>query len=286
MTTIHTLKKDFIDQETYLNEKQRLFNNLSANMIEKELKLNDIDIEEKEVINRYQEEYDIDNLINYYDEKYDQQLDKLGEKMEVFDDDALVYYLIKVVEQHYNIHQIPDKNYIANDIIKLMNTNQDYLTLLKETKNILKRLLKMKHIDNLDLQNTFSIYGIDIEQFFTRVFQDISYHEIPQELIKEIYEVFTKCQKEYGVSLRYIEIRIDILSALIRYDQTNIDEEIHDISKTNPELRFMLYYRILTILQEINNKELLTKYYQEINTVIPLNEEQKDLLSVIQSIFG
>lgn len=286
MTTIHTLKKDFIDQETYLNEKQRLFNNLTANMIEKELKLNDIDIDEKEVIKRYQEEYDIDNLINYYDEKYDQQLDKLGEKMEVFDDDALVYYLIKVIEQYYDIHQIPDKNYIANDIIKLMNTNQDYLTLLDKTKSILKRLLKMKHIDNLDLQNTFSIYGIDLEQFFTRVFQDISYHEIPQELIKEIYQVFTKCQKEYGVSLRYLEIRIDILSALIKYDQTNLDEEIHDISKTNPELRFMLYYRILTILQEIGNNDLLTKYYQEINTVIPLNEEQKDLLSVIQSIFG
>ena len=32
--------------------------------------------------------------------------------------------------------------------------------------------------------------------------------------------------------------------------------------------------------------DLLKKYYQEINTCIPMNEEQKDLLEVIQEIFG
>ena len=30
----------------------------------------------------------------------------------------------------------------------------------------------------------------------------------------------------------------------------------------------------------------MEKYYQEINTCIPMNEEQKDLLEVIQEIFG
>ena len=32
--------------------------------------------------------------------------------------------------------------------------------------------------------------------------------------------------------------------------------------------------------------DLLKKYYQEINTCIPMNEEQKDLLEVIKEIFG
>ena len=52
------------------------------------------------------------------------------------------------------------------------------------------------------------------------------------------------------------------------------------------QYRFMLYYKIMTTLQQIGNNDLLKKYYQEINTCIPMNEEQKDLLEVIQEIFG
>ena len=48
----------------------------------------------------------------------------------------------------------------------------------------------------------------------------------------------------------------------------------------------MLYYKIMTTLQQIGNNDLLEKYYQEINTCIPMNEEQKDLLEVIKEIFG
>ena len=36
-TTIHTLKNEYKDNQTYLNEKQKLFQNLTYHMIEKEL---------------------------------------------------------------------------------------------------------------------------------------------------------------------------------------------------------------------------------------------------------
>ena len=35
-TTIHTLKNEYKDNQTYLNEKQKLFQNLTYHMIEKE----------------------------------------------------------------------------------------------------------------------------------------------------------------------------------------------------------------------------------------------------------
>ena len=47
-TTIHTLKKEYKDNQTYLNEKQNLFQNLTYMMIEKELNHNDIDIKHEE----------------------------------------------------------------------------------------------------------------------------------------------------------------------------------------------------------------------------------------------
>ena len=42
----------------------------------------------------------------------------------------------------------------------------------------------------------------------------------------------------------------------------------------------------MTSLLQIGNNDLLKKYYQEINTCMPMNEEQKDLLEVIKEIFG
>ena len=58
-TTIHTLKKEYKDNQTYLNEKQKLFQNLTYHMIEKELHHNDIDIKYEEVLNRYNIKIDV-----------------------------------------------------------------------------------------------------------------------------------------------------------------------------------------------------------------------------------
>lgn len=162
-TTIHTLKNEYKDNQTYLNEKQKLFQNLTYHMIEKELNNNNIDIRYKEVLDFYHQCFNTDETIAHFDEKYDQQLDQLGEKNEVFDDDALVYYIVKVIEHFEDIHQVADKNYIANDLLELIQKNHDYLDLLNKTKNIIKRLIKMNHEKNQDLQNTFNPYGIDLE---------------------------------------------------------------------------------------------------------------------------
>lgn len=52
----------------------------------------------------------------------------------MFDDDALVYYIVKVIEHHEDIHQVPDKNYIASDIIDLIQKDHDYYDLLEKQK--------------------------------------------------------------------------------------------------------------------------------------------------------
>ena len=285
-TTIHTLKNEYKDNQTYLNEKQKLFQNLTYHMIEKEINNNNIDIRYKEVLDFYNQCFNTDETIEHFDEKYDQQLDQLGEKNEVFDDDALVYYIVKVIEHFEDIHQVADKNYIANDLLELIQKDHDYLDLLNQTKNIIKRLIKMNHEKNQDLQNTFSPYGIDLEQFFTRVFQEIDYVEHQASFLKKIYQLLKELQNEYALSLRYVEIQMDVLSTLTKYTQENLDEEIKELCKNYPQYRFMLYYKIMTTLQQIGNNDLLEKYYQEINTCIPMNEEQKDLLEVIKEIFG
>ena len=74
--------KQVIQKLEYLNEKQKLFQNLTYHMIEKEFHHNDIDIKYEEVLNYYNDCKDTDETIAYFDEKYDQQLDQLGEKNE------------------------------------------------------------------------------------------------------------------------------------------------------------------------------------------------------------
>ena len=53
-----------------------------------------------------------------------------------------VYYIVKVIEHFEDIHQVADKNYIANDLLELIQKDHDYLDLLNKTKNIIKRLIK------------------------------------------------------------------------------------------------------------------------------------------------
>lgn len=52
----------------------------------------------------------------------------------MFDDDALVYYIVKVIEHHEDIHQVPDKNYIASDIIDLIQKIMIIMICLKNRK--------------------------------------------------------------------------------------------------------------------------------------------------------
>ena len=220
-TTIHTLKKEYKDNQTYLNEKQKLFQNLTYHMIEKELNHNDIDIQHTAVMDYYKQCEDIDETIAFFDEKYDQQLDRLGEKEEMFDDDALVFYIVKVIEHFVDIHQIPDKNYIASDLLELIQKDHDYQDLLEKTENIMKRLIKMKHEKNQDLQNTFSPYGIDLEQFFTRVFQEFDYVEHQVSFLTKIYSLLKQLQKDnINVKIFIMPTHITLQKMLYKYNLT------------------------------------------------------------------
>ena len=111
-------------------------------------------------------------------------------------------------------------------------------------------------------------------------------YSVNLDRVRKIASKVTELQNEYALSLRYVEIQMDVLSTLTKYTQENLDEEIKELCKNYPQYRFMLYYKIMTTLQQIGNNDLLEKYYQEINTCIPMNEEQKDLLEVIKEIFG
>ena len=286
ITTIHTQKSVYKDNETYYNEKQKLFHNLSIKMIINELKNNHIDIEQREITEVYKSNYDINKTIDIFDEKYTEQLDELGQKNEVFDDDALVYLIMKVIEHDFDVHSVPDIVYIANDINELLHSENEYVVLLQKTRKILKRLIRLSdYQENKDIQNLFAPYGIDLEQFFTRVFQEIQSID-NVSLLNELYDLLLQLDQHYHLSLRYVDIKIDILSTIIFYDQNNIDEKINSITKAYPDYRFMLYYKILNALQSANRNDLVQHYLKEVLKYRPANEEQADLVDVIKEIFS
>ena len=162
----------------------------------------------------------------------------------------------------------------------------DYATLLKKTKLILKRLNKMKkYRDVLDLQNELLSYGIDLEQFMTRVFQDIqSFDNV--HLLKQIYEQLVELQHHYQLSLRYVEMRINILSTIALYDQDDLEKEVSDILLNYPDYSLTLYYQLLNSLTKINQNTLKDQYLKAALQYSPKNEEQADLLDVIKEIFN
>lgn len=285
VTTIHTKKSVFENNEIYLKEKEKLFHNLSIRMICHELKNNDIVISAQEIAEVYRKNYDINQTIDFFDQKFDQQLDQLGEKNEVFDDDALVFLTVKVVEHDFDIHSVPDIVYIANDINDLRHHECEYQTLLKRIKKIIKRLIRrQQYHDDQDLQNMLSPYGIDFEQLLVQIFQGISQIE-DGRLLEGLYASLLELTQLYHVSLRYGDMLSDLASNIARYDQSDVDEYIKTLSKHYPDDRFMLYYKILNALQMAQREDLVHHYFQEISKAIPENEEQRDLLDIIKEIF-
>ncbi len=286
VTTIHTKKDTFQDNQTYSLEKDQLFQRLTIKMIINELKNNGIMISQNEVKDVYQKNYDLNKTIDIFDEKYTTQLDQLGLKNEIFDDDALAIVIMKIIEHDFDRQSLPDLVYIAADINQLLHSEMDYATLLKKTKLILKRLNKMKkYRDVLDLQNELLSYGIDLEQFMTRVFQDIqSFDNV--HLLKQIYEQLVELQHHYQLSLRYVEMRINILSTIALYDQDDLEKEVSDILLNYPDYSLTLYYQLLNSLTKINQNTLKDQYLKAALQYSPKNEEQADLLDVIKEIFN
>ena len=286
VTTIHTKKDTFQDNQTYSLEKDQLFQRFTIKMIINELKNNGIMISQNEVKDVYQKNYDLNKTIDIFDEKYTTQLDQLGLKNEIFDDDALAIVIMKIIEHDFDRQSLPDLVYIAADINQLLHSEMDYATLLKKTKLILKRLNKMKkYRDVLDLQNELLSYGIDLEQFMTRVFQDIqSFDNV--HLLKQIYEQLVELQHHYQLSLRYVEMRINILSTIALYDQDDLEKEVSDILLNYPDYSLTLYYQLLNSLTKINQNTLKDQYLKAALQYSPKNEEQADLLDVIKEIFN
>ena len=286
VTTIHTKKDTFQDNQTYSLEKDQLFQRLTIKMIINELKNNGIMISQNEVKDVYQKNYDLNKTIDIFDEKYTTQLDQLGLKNEIFDDDELAIVIMKIIEHDFDRQSLPDLVYIAADINQLLHSEMDYATLLKKTKFILKRLNKMKkYRDVLDLQNELLSYGIDLEQFMTRVFQDIqSFDNV--HLLKQIYEQLVELQHHYQLSLRYVEMRINILSTIALYDQDDLEKEVSDILLNYPDYSLTLYYQLLNSLTKIKQNTLKDQYLKAALQYSPKNEEQADLLDVIKEIFN
>lgn len=285
ITTIHTQKSVFSDHDTFLSEKEKLFHNLSIKIIINELKKNNICIKDGEIVEIYRQNYDVNKTIDIFDQRFDKELDQLALKNEVFDDDALVYLIIKVIEHEFDIHNVPDIVYIANDIKDLLKQEQPYLSVLKQTLKIMKRLKALsQYVSDRDLQNMFAPYGIDIEQFFVRVFQEINIID-DVKLLTKLYDLLIELMQTYHLSKRYCDIQLELISVIILYDQKEIDSYLQEIKKDNPDYLLMTYYKIINALTMIKKKELAQHYLNVVQTYVPENEEQQDLLDIIKEIF-
>lgn len=286
VTTIHTDKSVYRDNETYQREKEKLFQNLSMKLIINELKKNDIMIDRQEITKIYRQNYDINKTIDLFDRQFDKQLDQLALKNEVFDDDALVYLIIKVIEHDFDIHSIPDIIYIARDIKLLMEHEQSYPSLMKQIKKLMQRLMALsQYAENRDLANMFAPYGLDLEQFFVQAFQDIGTLD-DVDLLKELYELLVSLKQTYVLSKRYSDILLDLIGSIVFYDQSDIENYLLQVEKNDPEYILMAYYTIMSTLDKIHQNELVQYYYHKVLTFVPENEEQEDLFDIIKEIFA
>lgn len=190
-TTIHTKKEAFQNDELYIQEKQKLFQNLTSSIIISELAHHGIFLSKEDIVKEYKKCFDIDHVIDIFDKQYDCELEQLGKLNEVFDDDALVYLILKVIEECFDVHTLPDKAYIARDIQEMIHKPLSYEQLLDNTLHIMKRLVTLKQYEKQDhLAVIFLPYMLDIDQFFIRIFENINQYDVQFDLLQKLNDFF------------------------------------------------------------------------------------------------
>lgn len=106
---INEKKKD-CDRYAILN-KEIIFDVKTNEEIE--LRKYSIDLNEKDILDRYQKEYDFQKLCDYYHHIFKEQISALSNMNILLDEDCILFYVDKVIKSHYQINQISDSGYIS-----------------------------------------------------------------------------------------------------------------------------------------------------------------------------
>ncbi len=110
-------------QKSLINLKETItyYKNISIDDLLRELSKNNINLNEQEILIKYEEYMNIEDTDDYFYQKDMKIWNKLDNKKMKLNSDALTWLIRKVVEKHYDVETLCDPYYILDRIGSLEN---------------------------------------------------------------------------------------------------------------------------------------------------------------------
>ena len=264
--------------------KEKLFCVNSISRLESELNKHNIELTEKQVIEEFEKTKQIQKVFDHFNDLYVKELDELSNLNILFDDDCIILFIDKVIELNYKKNEIPDPDFIAEEIenFRLVNKTKKYETCLKILNNI-KNISKYEENKNIckifeptciDINYAISeLIGIEIHNLFLDLDKTITITNLVFEIL-EIYDF------DYPV-----DIYKDALGLLVRHGYEKVKEKFEKGLEIYPNDKLALYNSILI---EIDKIEYLNEFIRLYNEAIQLpitSESDKDYMEIIKDNF-
>lgn len=284
-----TLKSEFANNIIALQKKQKLFETSSIEDIEEELKKHDISLTKEEVIQKYEETYNIDDFIGEYNCTFEKQLQSLEKSQYLFDEDCLFLYINKIIHEYKIINDIPDPDFIVQTLKKFPKLAKEDkpAVFLKQLKllNRIKDYTKERDINVIFKRTNFDIewclsdmLGIEV----MNCFPDMS---LSQEIADEVFTFIDTYTLQLPVYLY-----TDALGLIARHGYEGVKEYFEEGLKKYPKHSILLYNGVMSELHTYSDQQCdytdIINLYNEVIHLTPTSQEEKENLEIIKENFS
>lgn len=281
--SIHTPKK--LDKFQWLIDKDKLFDTLSIDEIIEELKANNIILDVKTILEEYDKIHSIQTLLEKYYAIYKKELDLLGDKNELFDDDAIFYLTNKIITENYDVETLSDPDFLSPLVDKFYTIkNSQKANHLAKILTVVNEYKQYFHTD--DLNEIMSRTWIDIVDFI-----DTAYNEwllnmpMTKEQIHNHLQLLDQFFKNYTINIdSELNIRIAFISIWMSQDKKLANAYSNELCELFPSYTISIYSEQLLALERNNKKdnfkEMQDLYYKALQCIPVSTEEQEALLYI------
>ena len=195
----NTSKDAFTNGIEVFSIKEFIFSHCTIDDIVDEFSKNGIEVNANDLLEEYQKCFQLQKVIDNFDNANFEKMDVIENKRELFDGDAFYYLMHRLIEENLDVSSLPDPDMIATDIFNEKEIPDEDKP--KRLLDLLTRVNKIRnYTDKKKLQDIFDASGIYIEN----VIDDYSLLTMRKDIISKTMSI--KLAKELINLTEYYEL--------------------------------------------------------------------------------
>lgn len=253
------------------------------------LQANKLIFSEDEILEVYKKTYSSElTLQHYFNGEYSELFELLDQNNDIFNSDMFNILLEKIVEDNFNLHEIPDSYYIVLDCETVSNKDYSQSVKMRKTFEILKRITEMGRLLNeTNLDEALEGEYYDVGEFLCDMYSNFAYCHPEISFIKKHMELLDEFSKQFSESISLqLYLKTSLLQALVTTgNEVEIDLYKDILCKEYPEHPIQIYNGIFIAFLYKRDQRLIEKYYKECTSYKAINKIEHEFLKNINSIY-